>query len=535
MDLSSTKGITLGRLFAVLASALTLVVISPPMNLHFLHWFVFLPFFWALREGDNKGNVILGYLGGFVAVHSLFFWMTESVVRFSNIPPALAVQLVVLFAFGFGVPYAIVFGAVHPLRRRLGVAWIFLIPALQVAVEFLGPALFPYYHGVSQYKTAWTWQLVSVTGVTGVSYLVFLTNCALAEVLYRRQEGRPLPWPALAATLALFLANIGFGAWRTAKVDAEVATWPRLKVSQLQQGITMEERMRSTPRAAMLSWYEMSNRLVGEELDLVVWPEGATPYDPRAMRVGQLMSNLAINLKAPVVFGGGFAEKKQDPVTGRKYVEQRNSIYLVDDKGELTQRYDKMVPLPFGEYLPFADTFPILKEWIKGPGDFEAGTVPVFFEIEGPEGQMSFTTPICYEAILSPFVRTNMADTQLFVNVTNDGWFGDTAAPHQHAMLSAVRSVELGVPMIRMAYTGVSMHVSPTGHFEYETEPFTEVVRVVETPVGRIDTVYSRVGDLFSWLCVLAAAAGLLETWRRARKAGEETPDPAVTPAATSS
>ena len=111
MDLSSKQGITLGRLFAVLASGLALVLISPPVGLHFLHWIVFLPLFWALRPGDNKGNAILGYLAGFVAVHSLFFWLTESVVRFSNIPPWLAVQLVVLFAFGFGAPYAIVFGA----------------------------------------------------------------------------------------------------------------------------------------------------------------------------------------------------------------------------------------------------------------------------------------------------------------------------------------------------------------------------------------------------------------------------------------
>jgi apolipoprotein N-acyltransferase len=119
--------------------------------------------------------------------------------------------------------------------------------------------------------------------------------------------------------------------------------------------------------------------------------------------------------------------------------------------------------------------------------------------------------------------------------VTNDGWFGDTAAPHQHAMLSAVRSVELGVPMVRHAYTGVSMHVSPTGHFEYETEPFTEVVRVVETPLGRVQTVYSRVGDLFSWLCVLAAAGALGETWRRARKAQDDPAHSPVTHAPTSS
>ena len=74
---------------------------------------------------------------------------------------------------------------------------------------------------------------------------------------------------------------------------------------------------------------------------------------------------LAKNARAPVLFGGGFAEQKTDPNTGRQYFEQRNSIYLMTSEGELSTRYDKMVPLPFGEYIPGAETFPILKEWIQ--------------------------------------------------------------------------------------------------------------------------------------------------------------------------
>ena len=101
------------------------------------------------------------------------------------------------------------------------------------------------------------------------------------------------------------------------------------------------------------------------------------------------------------------------------------------------------------------------------------------------------------------------------VNVTNDGWFGDTAAPHQHAMLSAIRAIELGMPVYRLAYTGVSMVVSPTGQIHDETEPYTEVARVVNVSVGRVDTVYRRTGPLLAWLCVLVTflSAGL--AWRR--------------------
>ncbi|HJN74432.1 MAG TPA: apolipoprotein N-acyltransferase [Myxococcota bacterium] len=513
--------LSLPRLLGAIGSALLLVVISPPDNLHYLHWFAFLPLLWALRPGDTRGNVVLSYLCGFVAVHSLFFWLTESIVRFSNIPAYAAIQIVVAYAFASGFWYAIVFGLVQPLRKHLGVAWVFLVPAVEVAIEVLQFSLFPYYHGVSQYRTPLTWQLASVTGVMGVSYLIFLTNCALAEVVYRRAEGRGMPWATLGVTAALFVANLGYGAWRIPRVEAEVATWPTIKVTQLQQGISMEERMKGSARDAMLSWVRMTGELVGEDVDLVIWPEGATPYDPRAARVGQLMTNLVGNIRAPIVFGGGFAEGKVDPVTGRKYVEQRNSIYLITADGQITQRYDKMVPLPFGEYLPFADTFPFLKEIIRGPGDFEAGSEPVFFAVDGIDG--TFTTPICYEAILQDFVHQNLAETSLFVNVTNDGWFGDTQAPHQHAMLSAVRAVENGVPMVRIAYTGVSMHVSPTGEITNETEPFTEVIRIVETPIGRVDTVYRHIGDTFAWLCVLASFCGLFQAHVRSRRAGSVT------------
>jgi apolipoprotein N-acyltransferase len=494
----------LPRVAAVILAGATLAVVSPPVNLHWLHWLILVPVFWALRRGEGATNAILGWIAGFACVGSNFIWLPESIIRFSNVPDFLAYQVVHLFAFGFSIPYALVFGAVWWFRDRVGPWWIAIIPALQVLTEFWGPALFPYYHGVSQYRVAWTWQLASVTGVTGVSYLIFLTNCALAEILFRRREGRPFPAIPVAAAAAVFLANLGFGAWRSAAVEAEVATWPVARISQIQLGITMEERMSQPAAKTLQDWIKATQSLRGQEVDLVVWPEGATPYDPRQLRVNEVMGRIAETLDAPIIFGGGFAERKTDPETGLKYVEQRNSIYHMGTDGELITRYDKMVPLPFGEYLPFADTFPILKEIIKGPGDFEKGTEPVFFEGETGDGhRFSITTPICYEAILSRFVSDNLTGSDLFLNVTNDGWFGDTAAPHQHAMLSAVRAMELGTPMDRLAYTGISMLILPSGRILEETEPFTDVMRVIEVPVGHIKTVYRTLGDVFPWACTL--------------------------------
>jgi apolipoprotein N-acyltransferase len=512
--------LTLPRVLAAVASGLALFVISPPIGQHWLHWFSFAPLFWALRDDDPRGNALLAWIAGYAGVSTLFFWLAESIVLFSNVPHFAALQIVHLFAFAFALPYALVFGAVHPLRRRIGAWWVLIVPALQVSVEFLGPALFPYYHGVSQYRTAWTFQIASVTGITGVSYLVFLTNCAVGEIIFRRREGGPFPIRPVAAAAAVFLANLGFGAWRSASVDAEVATWPTLRISQLQQDITMSERLQEGARTTLKRWLSLTSKLVGEDLDLVVWPEGATPYDPRGGRIGDLMGNVARNSRAPVIFGGGYREPTVDPVTGRKYSQHRNSIYQVDAQGALLGRYDKMVPMPFGEYIPFSDTFPFLKELIEGPGDFQPGEEPVRFKV----GEFEVTTPICYEMILADFVEDNLADSDLMVNVTNDGWFGDTAAPHQHAMLSAIRAIELGMPVYRLAYTGVSMVVSPSGRITDETEPFTEVARVVEVPVGRISTIYRRTGPVLPWLCVFLALGGVLTASRRAPVTSSPTP-----------
>jgi apolipoprotein N-acyltransferase len=493
--------LTLPRVLAAIASGLILTAISPPNSLHWLHWVCFAPLFWALRPDDPKGNALLAWIAGYAGVSTLFFWLGESIVLFSNVPHFAALQLVHLFAFTFALPYALVFGAVHPLRRRFGSWWIAIVPAIQVAVEFLGPALFPYNHGVSQYRTLWTYQLAAVTGITGVSYLIFLTNCAVGEVIFRRREGRSLPVLPVAAVAAIWFANLGFGAWRTAAIDEEVATWPSLRISQIQQDITMSDRLKEGGFTTMKRWRSLTGRLVKEELDLIVWPEGATPYDPRGSRIGKLMGNVAKNARAPIIFGGGYREPTIDPATGREYIQHRNSIYQIDENGRLLDRYDKMVPMPFGEHIPLSDTFPFLKDIIQGPGDFKPGERAVRFEVDG----YKITTPICYEMILSDFVEDHLADADLMVNVTNDGWFGDTLAPHQHAMLSAIRAIELGIPVYRLAYTGVSMVISPSGRITYETEPFTEVSRVVDVPVGHVETPYSRVGSLFSWMCVIVS------------------------------
>jgi len=470
---------SLMRILAATLSGVLLVFIAPPLNLAWLQYFSFVPLLWALsvepqdprppprgwyglrpllwelREPGNRTNLALGLLFGFASEAAIYSWLLETVRIFSNLPTWLALIVLHIFSLAHGLPFVLIFGLVRPLRRHLGAGWLWILPALVVAVEWLCPALFPYQQGAPQYRQAWIFQLASITGVWGLTYLVMLVNCTVAEWLYRwREQRRPLPWRPTVAVALIFAVNLAFGAWRHGRVELELDEARLLRVSILQQSITMKERMEQGGKEAIRGWVELTKQVMGQDIDLVVWPEGASPFNVHEGSMKKLLAQIVAAGDFELLVGGGTLEIKQDHESGKKRFLHYNSVYLMDRKGEIAGRYDKMVPLPFGEYLPFADVFPELRQWIKGPGNFRAGYEPTIFEAQG----YTIAAPICYEAILQKAAR-KLKTADLFVNVTNDAWFGDTGCPHQHAMLAAVRSTELGRPTLRMAYTGVSMIV----------------------------------------------------------------------------
>ncbi len=504
------------RALAALGSGAVLTLVSPPLGLHFLHWFSFVPLFCALDPVRARDTFRLGYLCGFAGVFALFFWLAQTITVFSNIPLVLAAGIVVLFAAVWGLPYGIVVLALHPLRRRFGAAWVFLFPAVWVGMEHLQPALFPYYQGVGQFRTPWVWQLASVFGAMGVSYLVLLVNCALTEALLARRGGSPVPVGMLAGVAAIWFGNLGYGAWRYAHVEALLATAPVARVSVLQQDVTMVARLQERGNDVLNSWLKLTASVVAQDPDLVIWPEGSIGYNPNEGKLKDILGALARRGGFDFLLGAGtFTRDAADPTRHTNW----NSCYLFGQSGEIIGRYDKMVPLPFGEYLPWPVSY--LQGYIEGVGNFRAGTTPHVFDT----GRFTFTTPICYEAILERQMRELM-HADLFVNITNDGWFGDTAAPHQHAMLAAVHAMEFGRPMLRIAYTGVSMVVEPNGNIPVYTTPYTEVKEVVPIRLGKIETPYRTWGGHFPLVATLVGALSLLAL-RLSRRGVTPTAPPA--------
>jgi apolipoprotein N-acyltransferase len=521
------------RLLAAVLSGVGLFCVSPPIGAAWLQWFIWVPVLWALEPGQGRRNALIGYVAGWVGIFLCFFWLVDTVVIFSSLPWAAAAAVHLIFATAFAVPYAIFFGSVPWLRERLGPWWMLAMPAIGVACEKLYPSLFPYYQGSPQYRTELVWQLSSVTGVMGVSFLVFLTNGVLVEQLYRRREGRGPDLRPVGGAAAFFLTNLAFGALRYPAVEAELAQARVLRVGLIQQGITMEERFRRSELTNLKAWLRLSAQAYKEKPDLLIWPEGSINFNPNSEK-----TTPALGGKSPkelfeeyvkignydFLVGGGTIDRHEQPVDGHKYTAY-NSTYLFTHEQGLTDRYDKMVPLPFGEYVPFSDTFPILRTLIQGPGDFQRGHRPTTFTATDGAGlPYTFSVPICYEAILeSAMWRLYLGEKEepvdLFVNITNDGWFGNTASPHQHAMLAAAQAVQFGRPLVREAYTGINMVVEPHGAILYETQPYVEHAAVREVRLGKVWTLYTAGGWLFPWLCTLGGAGALLLAWRREKAA----------------
>ena len=231
--------------------------------------------------------------------------------------------------------------------------------------------------------------------------------------------------------------------------------------------------------------------------DLIVWPETATPF------------NVAESKKALEVIGGlpaknGFAiigTPIRTPNADRGY-DYANGLLAIDSKGQITARYDKTHLVPFGEFMPLAAYLPFDK-LVPGRGSFLAGPGPATMQL----GSLpSFSPLICYEVIFPGSVTASERPAFL-LNITNDAWYGQSAGPHQHLAISRMRAIEEGLPLIRVANTGISAAFDANG-VEIARIPLEQAASIdVKLPPPNPPTLYAQYGDtLYGLLLVFSLA-----------------------------
>lgn len=399
------------------------------------------------------------------------------------------------------------------LRWALGCAALWVGGEMIQARLFSG---FPWnFLGSSQFEMLPIIQFASATGVYGISFLVawFAVSliAAVAVVLRRPESPRRclgeviLPLAAVAGVVI-----VGYPQLFPPVTTSRTATLALIQPSIPQQMIwaPAESRQRFDQLLA-LSERALTNAPGTNRPTVLVWPEAAVPgYLRYDTNIYQAVTNLVQRHHIWLVLGADDAEPRRDPDDPFAH-DSFNSSFLVAPDGEISATYRKRHLVMFGEYLPLSRWLPFL-ERLTGMGSFTPGTRAVPFILPGPGFKTSVL--ICFEDVFPHHVREDVEeDTDFLLNLTNNGWFGESAAQWQHAASAVFRAIENGVPLVRCANNGLTCVVSPNGRISHTFHPGTRDAygpgyKIVEVPLlngsRRMPTWYRQRGDVFGWSCV---------------------------------
>jgi apolipoprotein N-acyltransferase len=527
----------------VVLSAILQILIFPLPNQYMLCWVAVAPLLVALRRARVPDTLqmsegikllparpgqafLLAYVCGILWYGGTCYWIYNTMRQYGGVNTPLAVAMLFLFCLYLGLYHGL-FGLLISLitdqsgfsRRAL-----LLGPVIWVAVELARTRItgFPWdLLGITQVDNIPLSRIATVTGVYGISFEIMVINAAMAAAfLVRREKRKRLLLAALGAAMVL-----QSGKWIPAPPvpTDHIARLVQQNIPVLETSEWTKEYFEGTLRD--LTWISLNpvnlnprqnpinpNRADSEEvnanrehLDLIVWPESPAPFYATDPAFRDAVSNIARQAQTWVLAGNlGVRNASQTP---KHVTEVYNSAALVDPIGEFVGRYDKVHLVPFGEYLPFKRVFGFAGGLTREVGDFSRGASRAPLQA----GKNKLGVFICYESIFPDEVRQSAANgAQVFVNISNDGWYGDSGAYAQHLKQARMRAVENSRWLLRDTNTGVTASIDPYGRVVATVPRKLRVVLTARYGLSDVVTFYTRHGDWFAYLCAIISLGALL-------------------------
>jgi apolipoprotein N-acyltransferase len=240
---------------------------------------------------------------------------------------------------------------------------------------------------------------------------------------------------------------------------------------------------------------------VPEHPDLIAWPESPAPYIEGDPRLKASLKTLATTAHSPLIIGGLGVDYSEEQKGWLDY----NSAMIVSPDGEKVGRYDKIHLVPFGEYIPFQEYLTFAHKLTGRVSSFTRGTERNVFLLPNANGQMHrYGVFICYEAVFADEVRHFAANgAEVLVNISDDGWYGDTSAPWQHFNEARMRAIENRRWLLRDTNNGVTAVIDPYGTVRQSIPRHQTGVLPARFGYRGDVTFYSAHGDVFGWMCLL--------------------------------
>ena len=478
-----------------LASAGLLVLLFPPFNLAWLAPFALAPLLVACaREDRLRWRFALGYAAGIVYWFGVCHWIQWTMGHHGGMSGSLAWFCFALFCLAKATQMGI-FAALSGVVIR---KWFAApaIAALWVALEWTHSYTgFEWLNlGNAASDMSLLLRLAPITGVWGISFSLALIAAVIAALVLRLQR-HPAVW-LLALPCLLLLPDLP--AARRGTVGA-VVVQPNID----DDSVWTPDLFDATERQMRLSSLAVAGR--DHATAVIVWPEVPAPFYESDAAFTGLLSSIAKQAHAGVLAGAVARTAPGGPPL--------NSALLLDADGNRVSRYDKVNLVPFGEFVPWP--FGLITQKISSEaGDFAPGDRLVVSKI----GDHAIGTFICYESVFPGYIRKFAASgAQVLFNISNDSWFGKSAARYQHVLLVRMRAAENNRWIVRATNNGISGVIDPAGRLAVSLPEYQESAARLQYNYVTEQTFYTRHGDWFVLLSALAAMAALTSALLPAR------------------
>lgn len=507
-------------------------------------WVALAPLLAALTGRDAEGQPLrvlqgtaLGYCSGFIWYLGNCYWIYRTMHFYGGLTKPVAAGILILFCLYLGLYHALFGALIAAFRRgRLGVQGALLLsPFAWVAVELARARItsFPWdFLGITQVDNPLLTRLAPWTGAYGISFViagvnavwlvritlkerrftrVTLTAAGVAIILLYVVFVQHIQTPVRDGTSAiatLVQENLEVGAANTGpqltipqelQVYSDLSLHPEMNFCLGIPELASTKCVRVTPVAP-----QTANGLAAPApTDMIIWPEAPNDFVEGDREFRTAMSSLARAANAPIIVGDIAFEA--DPGAPRGYDEYNSADFIAPD-GTFVGRYDKMHLVPFGEYTPYKRLFFFAGSLLQDVGVLDPGKRRTVFTTGGH----TYGTFICYESVFADEVR-QYADmgADVLVNISDDGWYGDTSAAWEHLNMVRMRAIENHRWVLRATNTGVTAAIDPRGRVVMAAPRHIRTSLRVGFDYEHDITFYAAHGDLFAYFCALAAAAGL--------------------------
>ena len=506
----------------VLLSAALQILSFPLAGIYVLSWIALVPLLLAMLQArvpetiqlDESQKLIpatpwqgflLGYACGVLWYLGTCYWVYDTMHQYGGLSTPVALFVLLLFALYLGLYHGI-FGLLVSVLARKDSTRLALVsaPFVWVAVELARTRIsgFPWdLLGITQVDNIPLTRIATITGVYGLSFEILLVNVAFAAALLLHRSKRKT---LLLASCGAVLLLQG-GRWlNLPQIPADrTAVLLQQNLSEAGEPWTDDQT-----RAALGEFSNLSLTAIppSRRPDLIVWPESPAPFQTNDPAFRDFISNLARESQSWLVIGSIGVNSPQ---------KVYNSASLIGPSGQWDGRYSKIHLVPFGEYVPFPSLFSFAGGLTQAVGNFTKGDSRAPLQA----GDQKLGIFICYESIFPNEVRQLVAQgADVLVNISNDGWYGDSGAWAQHLNQARMRAVENKRWLLRDTNTGLTASIDPYGRVVAHLPRKVRAALAAPYALTNVTTFYSDHGDWFAYVCAIICVGALIMRFTPHRK-----------------